>query len=100
MKFKYTLEVLCVLAIFGFCAAFFYTSIVSPSAGFTGSDNAGSSLIAELSGKPLATFQPLIPQWEPPSSEIEACLFALQAAVGGILVGGIFGYWIGQNRNA
>ena len=100
MKFRYTLEVLSVLAILGFCVAFFYTSIVSPNVGFTGSDNAGSGLIAELSGKPLTAFQPLIPQWEPPSSEIEACLFALQAAVGGILVGGVFGYWIGQKSKA
>jgi cobalt/nickel transport protein len=100
MKFRYMLEVLSVLAILGFSAAFFYTSIASPNAGFTGSDNVGSGLIAELSGKPLTAFQPLIPQWEPPSSEIEACLFALQAAVGGILVGGVFGYWIGQKSKA
>jgi cobalt/nickel transport protein len=100
MRFRYTLEVLTILAILGFCAAFLYTSSMSRSADFIGSDNVGSGLIAELSGKPIATFQPLIPQWEPPSSEIEACLFALQAAVGGILVGGVFGYWIGQKSKA
>lgn len=33
-----------------------------------------------------------------PCGEIEACLFALQAAVGGILVGGVFGFWAGQAR--
>ncbi len=49
---------------------------------------------------PVENFQPLIPQWEPPSGEIESCLFALQAAVGGILVGGVFGYWIGQKKKA
>lgn len=100
MKFRYTLEVLTILAILGFCAAFIFTSSTSPSADFTGSDNAGSGLIAELSGKPLDAFQPLIPQWEPPGSEIEACLFALQAAVGGILVGSVFGYWLGQKSKA
>jgi cobalt/nickel transport protein len=96
MKFRYTLELLAVLAILGFCAAFLYTSSQSGGPAFSGSDNAGSELIAELSGKPISAFQPLIPQWEPPGSEIEACLFALQAAIGGILVGGVFGYWIGQ----
>ena len=67
---------------------------------FAGSDNVGSGLIAELSGIPLDNFQPLIPQWEPPSGEIESALFALQAAVGGILVGGVFGFWIGQKKKA
>jgi cobalt/nickel transport protein len=67
---------------------------------FAGSDNVGSSLIAELSGIPLENFRPLIPQWEPPSGEIESCLFALQAAVGGILVGGVFGFWIGSQKKA
>ena len=67
---------------------------------FAGSDNAGSGLIAKLSGTPLENFQPIIPQWEPPSGEIESCLFALQAAFGGILVGGIFGFWIGQKKKA
>jgi cobalt/nickel transport protein len=100
MKFRYMLEILAVLAILGFCAAFLYTSSQYSGADFSGSDNAGSGLIAELSGKPITAFQPLIPQWEPPSSEIEACLFALQAAIGGILVGGVFGYWIGQKSRA
>jgi len=34
------------------------------------------------------------------SGEIEACLFALQAAMGGIQIGGVFGYWIGQKKKA
>ena len=59
-----------------------------------------SALIANLSGIPEENFVPLIPQWEPPSGEIEACLFALQAAAGGFLVGGVFGYWLGQNKKA
>lgn len=45
-------------------------------------------------------FQPLIPQWEPASGEIESCLFALQAAAGGILVGSVFGYWVGLKKKA
>ncbi len=48
----------------------------------------------------LGKFPAFDPQWEPPSGEIESCLFALQAAVGGILVGGVFGFWMGQKKKA
>jgi cobalt/nickel transport protein len=100
MSFKYTLETLTVIAIIVFCALFLYTSSTMTGAEFAGSDNVGSGLIAQLSGTPLENFQPLIPQWTPPSGEIEACLFALQAAIGGVLVGGVFGFWIGQAKKA
>jgi cobalt/nickel transport protein len=100
MKFKYTLEFLTVIAIVAFSILFLYTNATLGSADFTGSDTVGSGLIAKLSGNSVENFQPLIPQWKPPSGEIESCLFALQAAVGGILVGGVFGYWIGQKTKA
>jgi cobalt/nickel transport protein len=98
MAKNYTLEILAVVAILGFCAVFLYTSSTMTGAEFAGSDNVGSGLIAELSGKPVESFTPLIPQWEPPSGEIESCLFALQSALGGIFVGGVFGYWLGQRK--
>lgn len=100
MKFKYTLEAFAVIAIVAFSVVFLYTGSTMSGAEFAGSDNVGSGLIAELSGIPLENFQPLIPQWKPPSGEIKACLFALQAAAGGILIGGVFGYWIGQKKKA
>ena len=100
MGSRYTLEILTVIAIVAFCAVFLYTSSTMQGAKFSGSDNVGSGLIANLSGTPEENFVPLIPQWEPPSGEIEACLFALQAAAGGLLVGGVFGYWLGQNKKA
>ncbi|OPY38266.1 MAG: cobalt transport protein CbiN [Methanoregula sp. PtaU1.Bin051] len=99
MAKNYFLEILAFIAILGFCAAFLYTSSTLEGAEFAGSDNVGSNLIAELSGKPVESFTPLVPQWEPPSGEIEACLFALQAAIGGIFVGGVFGYWLGQKKS-
>jgi len=98
MAKNYRLEILTVAAIAGFCLLFLYTSSTMQGAEFAGSDNVGSGLIAELSGKDVESFSPLIPQWEPPSGEIESCLFALQAAIGGIFVGGVFGYWLGQAR--
>ena len=100
MVYKYALEILAGIAILAFCVLYLYTSATMSGAEFAGSDNAGSGLVAKISGIPLENFQPLIPQWEPPSREIEACLFALQAAVGGILVGGVFGFWIGQKKKA
>ncbi|PKL58262.1 MAG: cobalt transporter [Methanomicrobiales archaeon HGW-Methanomicrobiales-5] len=96
MAYKYTLEILTGIVIVAFCALFLYTSATMSGAEFAGSDNVGSGLIAKLSGIPLEDFQPLIPQWQPPSGEIESCLFALQAALGGIMIGGVFGFWIGQ----
>jgi len=100
MKFRYSLEALAIIAIIVFSGIFLYTSSTMDGAEFAGSDNVGSGLIAELSGIPLENFQPLIPQWEPPSGEIESCLFALQAAAGGAMVGGVFEFWMGSQKKA
>jgi cobalt/nickel transport protein len=100
MKFRYSLEFLTVIVIVAFCILFVYTNSTIRTAEFSGSDTVGSKLIAELTGTPAENFQPLIPQWKPPSGEVESCLFALQAAIGGIFVGGVFGYWIGQKKKA
>ncbi|MDD1691034.1 MAG: energy-coupling factor ABC transporter substrate-binding protein [Methanoregula sp.] len=96
---NYLLEILAVVAVLVFCGLFLYTSSTMEGAEFAGSDNVGSNLIAELSGKSVDSFTPLIPQYEPPSGEIESCLFALQAALGGIFVGGVFGFWLGQKKS-
>ena len=100
MKFSYTLEVLTVIAIVAFSIMFLYSSSNERGAGFAGTDTIGSQSIAEFSGTPLENFQPLIPQWKPPGTEIESCLFALQAAIGGIIVGVVFGFWIGSGKKA
>jgi len=100
MNFRYSLEVLTITAIIAFSGIFLYTSSTGNGAEYTGSDTAGSQGIAELSGIPLENFQPLIPQWKPPSGEIESCLFALQAAAGGAMVGGVFGFWMGSQKKA
>lgn len=36
------------------------------------------------------------PFWEPPSGEIESGIFALQAAIGGV----VLGYFVGKKKNA
>ena len=53
---------------------------------FGGSDDAASEQIEASS------------IWEPPSGEIESLLFALQAAIGAIIIGYFFGYWRGQGK--
>ncbi|MEG3055330.1 MAG: energy-coupling factor ABC transporter substrate-binding protein [Methanoculleus sp.] len=58
-----------------------------------GADDAAADLI-EASG-----YEPWIdPLWEPPSGEIESLLFALQAAIGAITIGYVFGYWQGGRK--
>ncbi len=96
---NYKLELITLIAIMGFIIVFL---MVSAGGGheFAGSDNVGSEKIAELSGKPVDSFQPLIPQYEPPSGEIEATLFALQCSFGALILGLIFGYWIGQRKRS
>jgi cobalt/nickel transport protein len=98
MVFRYRLEILSIIAVLGFCAIFLYTSSFMTGAEFAGSDTLGSAQIAEMTGKAEEEFQPLIWQWAPPSGEIESGLFALQAAIGGIMVGWVFGYWKGQKK--
>ena len=54
---------------------------------FGGSDDAGSEAIEDTGYHPW--FNPI---WEPPSGEIESLLFALQAAIGAIIIGYFMGY--------
>ena len=98
MVFRYRLELLAVVAILAFCLLFLYTNSVMTDAAFTGSDALGSAQIAKMTGKAEEEFSPLIWQWAPPSGEIESGLFAIQAAIGGIIVGWVFGYWKGQKK--
>jgi cobalt/nickel transport protein len=97
---NYRLELLTVGAVLAFIVLFLYTSATMPAAEFAGSDNVGSSQISSLTGVPEEEFRPLIPQWEPPSGEIESALFAIQAAAGGIFLGYIFGFWKGQKKDS
>ena len=95
MIWKYRFEILAAIAILAFCVLFLYTIASMQNAEFSGSDTVGSSQISKITGVPEENYRPLIWQWVPPSGEIEAALFALQAAVGGIFVGWFFGYWRG-----
>jgi cobalt/nickel transport protein len=55
---------------------------------FGGSDDAGSAAIEALRPGFKPWFHPL---WEPPGSEIESLLFAVQAAFGASIIGYVIG---------
>lgn len=96
---NHKLELITLFAIFGFIVIFLVVS-AGGNHEFAGADNAGSEKVAELTGRPADSFEPLIPQYEPPSGEIEATLFALQCSFGALIFGLIFGYWVGQKKSS
>jgi|YNPNPStandDraft_1061719.scaffolds.fasta_scaffold155786_1 cobalt/nickel transport protein len=65
---------------------------------FAGADEAGSEAVASIAPDYDPTWIQNI--WEPPSGETESMLFALQAAVGGVLIGYFFGYKRAQKQTA
>lgn len=51
----------------------------------------------DLATEEITNYEPWFePFWEPPSGEIESGIFALQAAIGGV----VLGYFIGKKKNA
>lgn len=62
---------------------------------FSGADGRGSDIVAEIA--PDYDSEWVTNIWEPPGSETESMLFALQATVGGLLIGYTFGYLRGSN---
>jgi cobalt/nickel transport protein len=58
---------------------------------FSGVDEQAEKAITEINPSYKPWFSPV---WEPPSSEIEAFLFAIQAAIGA----GFVGYYVGYAR--
>jgi len=63
---------------------------------FGGSDGAGSDAIATIAPDYDSSW--ITNWWEPPGGETESALFALQAAIGGILIGYAFGYLRGRKK--
>ena len=70
-----------------------YSGLGEDEGYFGGSDDAGSEAVENSGYKPwFSSF------WEPPSPEIESLLFALQAAIGALIIGYFFGYWRAQAK--
>jgi cobalt/nickel transport protein len=98
MARNYNLEILAVIAIAVICIIFLYTIMTVKNAEFAGTDDIAAAKISGSSVNSSEKIQPLIPQWVPPSAEIESTLFGIQAAIGGMFIGGVFGYWMGQKK--
>jgi len=86
------LELITLAIIAAFLAAFAYFSSTG-SHEWGGADAEAENVIANLTG---GSYQPWFQSiWEPPSGEIESLLFALQAAIGSIIIGYFLGYYSG-----
>ena len=89
-----TLIILAVVCILLFIAPLImYSGLGEDEGYFGGSDDAASEQIEATNFEPW--FSSI---WEPPSGEIESLLFALQAAIGAIIIGYAFGYWRGKGK--
>lgn len=85
MKTKYIILIVVMVALF------ITPLVISPSAEYGGSDSAVEELISNQGYEPW--FSPI---WEPPSSEIESLLFAVQASIGAIIIGYFVGFEKGK----
>lgn len=89
-----TLIILSVIVIILFVAPLvIYQGYGEDEGYFGGSDDQAGDIIEQTGYKPW--FSSI---WEPPSGEIESLLFALQAAIGALIIGYAFGYWRGQTK--
>jgi len=90
---KKPIILLCLVAIIAITPLVMYSGLGEDEGYFGGSDDAAGELIEETGYEPW--FNSL---WEPPSGEIESLLFALQAAIGAIIIGYVLGYYQGQAK--
>jgi cobalt/nickel transport protein len=87
---KYLLELITLGTILFFTAVFAYTSSTGTHE-WSGADTQAENVISQLTG---GTFQPWFQSiYTPPSGEIESLMFALQAAIGAIIIGYFLGYY-------
>jgi cobalt/nickel transport protein len=84
------MEKIYIAGIIAIIAIFILPFIINPTAKFAGADDSGSKAITQNSPDYKPWFSPI---WVPPA-ETASMLFALQAAIGGIIIG----YFIGQNK--
>lgn len=80
-----------------FVASFFYGMAANPGSEFGGTDSAAEGVITDVTGG----YEPWIDNlgFEPPGGETESLLFALQAAIGALVIGYFFGYYRGKGQS-
>ncbi|HOI58993.1 MULTISPECIES: energy-coupling factor ABC transporter substrate-binding protein [unclassified Methanoculleus] len=95
---KHGLEITVAVIIIVFAAVFLVQDAAIRASGeeaWGGADGEAADLI-EASG-----YEPWFESfWAPPSGEIESLFFALQAAIGAVIIGYVFGYWQGSRKTA
>ena len=64
---------------------------------FAGADGIASDAVSEIAPEYNNEWFPNI--WEPPGTETESLLFAIQATVGGLLIGYCFGFLRGRKSS-
>jgi len=72
----------------------FFPLYLQKEAEFAGADDKASEMISEINPNYKPWFKNV---WQPPSSEVESFLFALQAGIGAGFVGYFFGYLKGRS---
>jgi len=92
MDNKYYILILAVVALIAIIPLAMYSGMGEDEGYFGGADSSAGPVIEETGYQPW--FSSI---WEPPSGEIESLLFALQAAIGAIIIGYILGYFHGQS---
>ncbi|WP_292731786.1 energy-coupling factor ABC transporter substrate-binding protein [Methanoculleus sp.] len=95
---KYSMELAVVALIIVFAAVFLIQDATIRASGeeaWGGADGEAADLIEASGYEPWAE-----PFWAPPSGEVESLLFALQAAIGAVIIGYVFGYWQGSRKTA
>jgi cobalt/nickel transport protein len=90
---KKPIILLCLVAIIAIIPLAIYNGMGEDEGYFGGADGAAEKAIEETGYQPW--FSSI---WEPPSGEIESLLFALQAAIGAIIIGYVFGYYTGRAK--
>lgn len=93
MDNKYYIVLLALVAIIVILPLAMYNGMGEDEGYFGGADDAAGPVIEETGYQPWFTSI-----WEPPSGEIESLLFAVQAAIGAIIIGYVLGYYNGQAK--
>jgi len=91
MDSKYYIVILAIVAVIAILPLAMYSGLGEEEGYFGGADDAAGTAIEETGYEPWFTSI-----WEPPSGEIASLLFAIQAAIGAIIIGYILGYFHGQ----
>jgi cobalt/nickel transport protein len=92
MDSKYYIVILAIVAVIAILPLAMYSGLGEDQGYFGGADDSAGTVVEETGYEPW--FSSI---WEPPSGEIESLLFALQAAIGAIIIGYVLGYFHGQS---